>query len=742
MRWARFDRLRSAGALEPFRFWWLHIAALWALAVAQPLLDLIARNSDFLVAHQMNQAGVFGLTAVLVVLCPLLLIATIAGIRLVQRTASAVAVVVAVGILTALLAMQVGKRVSTHASLVIPAACILGVLCAVAYHRSSVVRAMGSTLSIAIVAVPLVFWLQPGVLPIVSARSGMSIFSGVQASASSDTPVVFVVFDEISLVSLLDAEAMIDPALFPNLADLASAGVWFRNATTVCDYTRWALPAIVTGRHPNPDAAPSGRDHPQSIFSLLAPTHEVVAIESVTDLCPDTVCARSEVPLGSRVTRLGRDLVVLFQHIVLTDDLTRRLPDLTTAWADFQAPEAANPRAAAARRAELRRLKGARPSRDSRMERINVLSQRIQQRDAGRSQLYFLHSMLSHTPHWLLPSGQIDSTRSATTALQWPTALPGKTPEPWSRDEWVVAQAYQRHLLQIGFVDAVVGRIISDLKAAQIYDRSLVIVLSDHGTAFRPGWPRRDLIPENAAEVMRIPLIVKLPAGSPVAVPGTYRRGAQNVNDRNVETIDLVPTIADVLGIRLPWPTDGRSLVDPAGKEPAVKTIFYDMARRRQDFDRAGPDLRPALRAKLEIFGGAENPYRVPKPARFGELVGQTAGDVPIVDGGCAVTVDYLSDFSRMDPDADRVPFEFGGQLDEGGLSNRLPYLAVSVNGTIRAVTRPWQNAPREWIATPPLDAWRSGANDVGVFRVDPAPSGLVLRRCTVREGRSHARQG
>ena len=115
---------------------------------------------------------------------------------------------------------------------------------------------------------------------------------------------------------------------------------------------------------------------------------------------------------------------------------------------------------------------------------------------------------------------------------------------------------------------------------------------------------------------------------------------------------------------------------------------------------------------------------------------------MPIVDGGCAVTVDYLSDFSRMDPDADRVPFEFGGQLDEGGPSNRLPYLAVSVNGTIRAVTRPWQNAPREWIATPPLDAWRSGANDVGVFRVDPAPSGLVLQRCTVREGRSHARQG
>ena len=73
-------------------------------------------------------------------------------------------------------------------------------------------------------------------------------------------------------------------------------------------------------------------------------------------------------------------------------------------------------------------------------------------------------------------------------------------------------KAHQRQMLQLGYVDAVIGRVIARLKAAGMYDRSLVIVLSDHGIAFRSGSPRRDFTEETAAQIMRIPLILKLPA--------------------------------------------------------------------------------------------------------------------------------------------------------------------------------------------------------------------------------------
>jgi Sulfatase len=720
------------------RLWWLHVAALWALSVAHPLLNLVGGNPDFLVAHGFGRAGVFGLAAALVLLGPLPLIAIVAAARLTHKSAGTIAVGVVVGALAALACMQIAKRLSPHAAIVIPVAAAGGILCAVSYTRHAFARTVASMLAVGIVAVPVAFWMQPDVFRILSARETVAAYDGGQpATPQQDIPVVVLVFDEISLVSLLDADAKIDPVLFPNLADLATAGVWFRNATTVSDYTRWALPAIVTGKVPRSEATPSARDYPQSLFTWLARSHDVVAVESVTDLCPDHVCSGSDRRLDTSVERVVRDLFVVYQHIVLPADLTRRLPDLATTWADFQRPDVTAVRRA--RQAERRRRRSA-PSPDKRVERIDMLTRRMQQ-PRSRPGLFFLHSMLSHTPHWLLPSGQIDSTRSTSSVFRLPVALPGRVPEPWPRDEWLMAHLYQRHLLQLGFVDRVIGRIMATLKAAKLYDRSLVVIMADHGATFRPGLPRRDFRPETAAEIMRVPLLMKLPAGSPARVAGTFRVDGQTVSDRNVELIDVVPTIAGVLGVRLPWSADGQSLVDGDAERPR-KTIFYDMARRREEFDRRGPDIGPALRAKLETFDGAANPSRVPRPPGFGELVGQPLDRVRVVDGGCAVSVENLAEFSRIDRDAGSMPFEVAGQLDPGFPTDRLPFLAVSVNGTIRAVTRAWQTAPGEWVATPPLDAWREGANSVDVFRVDESPAGLLLRRCTVRDGSSQGDRG
>ena len=43
------------------------------------------------------------------------------------------------------------------------------------------------------------------------------------------------------LISLLDADGRIDPALYPNFAALAGESRWFRNASAVAEYTSFAL---------------------------------------------------------------------------------------------------------------------------------------------------------------------------------------------------------------------------------------------------------------------------------------------------------------------------------------------------------------------------------------------------------------------------------------------------------------------------------------------------------------------
>jgi hypothetical protein len=124
------------------------------------------------------------------------------------------------------------------------------------------------------------------------------------------------------------------------------------------------------------------------------------------------------------------------------------------------------------------------------------------------------------------------------------------------------------------------------------------------------------------------------------------------------------------------------------------------MARRRREYDKRGPDLSSPLQDKLDTFGQSANPYWVPISPRFAGLIGEHTSRFRIADGDCAVAVDYLSDFSRMDRDAAVVPFEFAGQFKGRLPPEGPPFLAVSINGTVRAVTRGWRAAPRHWLAT------------------------------------------
>ena len=110
---------------------------------------------------------------------------------------------------------------------------------------------------------------------------------------------------------------------------------------------------------------------------------------------------------------------------------------------------------------------------------------------------------------------------------------------------------HQRHLLQVGFVDRLIGRLVDHLKEQGIYDEALLILTSDHGASYREGSPRRTFRKENAADIVLIPLFVKVP-GQESGV----------IRDRPVETVDILPTIASLLSIDMPFEVDGQSLID------------------------------------------------------------------------------------------------------------------------------------------------------------------------------------
>lgn len=138
----------------------------------------------------------------------------------------------------------------------------------------------------------------------------------------------------------------------------------------------------------------------------------------------------------------------------------------------------------------------------------------------------------------------------------------------------------QRYDGEVAFVDHQVGRVLDALEKSLFYDRTAIIVTSDHGEAFAEhGMIRHGF--ELWEELVRVPLIVRVPGVNPRHVQA--RRSA----------IDLAPTILDLSGVPLPAysPTDflsGSSLVPDllSAGEPPARPVFIDMAAGPNNQDR------------------------------------------------------------------------------------------------------------------------------------------------------------
>ncbi|MBP7569463.1 MAG: sulfatase-like hydrolase/transferase [Acidobacteria bacterium] len=692
----------------------LHLLGLWSVAVAQPLLDLLGKNPTFFIAHRADPFDVAALPAALVLVVPAALAAAIwaAGLLGGPRVRR-FAVAATVSLLAAAIVMLPVKQAGVQTWIVaMPLAAALGLAAGWAYLRSAAARTFATVLSVAVLVVPAVFLAQPGIRRLLSPppQPGTGEVSLRSGSPRPSSPVLLVVIDETPLLSLLDAEGLIDSTLYPNLAQLARDGVWFRNATAVSDDTRWAVPAILSARYPDPSLMPTQADYPHSLFTQLAGSHRLRVAESITRLCRFEACNPERPPFVERAAALADDLRILYLHRVLTDDLRRSLPELTADWARWGVAGAVERRQ---RRAE--RLQ----RRTNHLEIANEFARWIEP-DAGRPAFYYLHSLLPHSPWQWLPSGQRNATRA-------PILDAGVPDSPESA--WGVAQLYQRHLLQIGTVDLVIGRYLQRLEETGLYDRALIVVVADHGAAFQAGLPRREFRPETAAEIMRVPLLVKLPGGTP-GVPGTVEIKGERISDRNAETIDVAPTILDVLGLEPASPGDGASLLRPLSNDRPAKRIVFAGGTASQTYGASGPDVGPALAAKVNRFGGAGNPYRLPRPERFANLAGRPLSELDVQDSGVGAVVDQLSSFESFRPGRTRTPFDLSGRLTGLRTDGGVTWVAVGVNGVVRAVTRTWESEPDRWLATPPLDAWkRDHRNEVEIFVVGGDERSPVLRR-------------
>ena len=115
---------------------------------------------------------------------------------------------------------------------------------------------------------------------------------------------------------------------------------------------------------------------------------------------------------------------------------------------------------------------------------------------------------------------------------------------------------------EVAFTDAQIGRLSDRLRAAGQLDRTLIVILADHGEALGDhGEATHGLFAYEAT--LRIALIMAAPAIHPQVV------------DAPAAQADVLPTVLELLGVALPQQLDGRSLLGSIRGEGGVDPPTY-----------------------------------------------------------------------------------------------------------------------------------------------------------------------
>lgn len=690
------------------------VVGLWGLAVAQPLLDLYGRNGELFVAAGTPGGGIVAFAVTVTLVPPLLMAAlqTVAGLG--NRSAGRAVHTALTAALGGLLAATLVRRAGIDGTVVVLVlAASAGVALAWGERRSHALAGGLRYLALG----PLLFL---GALVFASPSSRLIWDGGAGAAAATTidepAPVVVVQLDELPLASLLGRDLTVNRARFPNFAALADEATWYPDATAIASETSLSVPSVVTGLVPDPDSLPTASDHPRSLFTLLGARYDLDVHEEVTTLCPASRCGAGDERTGSFSTLLT-DAAVVYGHVALPASLRARLPRVDQSWSGFvDGARVAEPSTTATATATASQADWADGEAFARGpagqgQDLQAVIDGVAASGADddpRPRLTYVHTLLPHGPWLMTPTDQQHSD---------PGPLLGLTTEStWSVEPVGVRQGLQRHLLQLGYTDLYLGRLVQGLKDAGVWDDALVVVAADHGVAFTSGQPLREPTDVTMSEIYDVPLFVKYP-----------HQTVGEIDARNARLIDVLPTIVDVLGIETDWVFDGRSLrgEPPADDDKPVVDVDATMPADR----RAG--LVEVVERNHRLLPYGDDWLSVARIEPYGDLIGVPVDQLVLGDPSPMSFFTYHP-MTAYDPASARSPVLRSGVLHLAGAEPPTTGL-ITMNGVVAGVavgfTRDGDDASYTGVISP--DFFTYGDNDLGLL-VPDQDGGRVFQQVTL----------
>src|SRR4051812_36712307 len=376
----------------------LHLGVVYALAVSQPLLNLLGNNADFFTSRQLSSGKVLWFALVVGLLIPLILYATDTVAGLISERVGWIVHLVLLFALTLLLTSQIARKIFEASVLAIVLAAVLAGVLTAFYARSEQLRSIVSLFS----PLPLIVLA----LFLFNTPAHKIVFPGSTAAANvtvnGHVPVVFVAFDEFTGTSLLGPDNKIDPKLFPNFAALAKDGRYYRNYTAAADETTRVMAGLMTGDMWHEHALPIAAEYPHNLFTLFGKDYRMRVSEEATDFCPVKLCHQS----GASSSSVFKDAGLVYLHQIAPKPLETKLTPVNETLGKFDADEklSSNDTTAAGvdnnrphgRDKILNELGGG--GRPARYEQwLRTIDGKVDRT------LYFKHVLLPHVPWQYLP---------------------------------------------------------------------------------------------------------------------------------------------------------------------------------------------------------------------------------------------------------------------------------------------------------------------------------------------------
>ena len=727
----------------------LALAGLTALVVVQPILELFGEEpAATFGVHRIEGNSILWFAVVVAMVPPLVLWLIGEAVRRFDEPLGERVHLATIAVLGLLFGVILAREISDAAVVNLLVGAVVGVGAALLYRRFEGIRSWVRILAAANLLFFVLFafssnatdWRASGAAAAVALepeRLEPVVTTPEGEEVEPTTPsVIMLVFDELPTQSILTADGGIDAVRFPNLAAFADDATWYRRHTTVNPFTQGAVPAILDGR--DPFGGSTWQDHPENLFSLLAGSHHLVVQEVLTRMCgfedchgdpvpppppgPDeddttattTTTVAPDRPQVDRSARWG-DLWSLtwdtwVERVRPTpgersegfDDFNEELTEAPT----DSTPTTVSPTTSTSTTTVPVHSEDGLTEEERRLDRFFATQIANQ---PGRHQLFldalqptdepvlgYLHLILPHQPWTLREDGTIYDLSEGRTDYAED-----------SDDPWPVRVFRQRHLLQAEYADRLLGTVLARLDEIDLYDDSVIVVVSDHGAAFLPGQSSRSLTDDNLASIVYSPLLIKAPGQT-----------AGEVDDQNVNITDIVPTVAELVGLRLPWETDGH----PAGSDAIAarggdKYIFdytdaFDytfLGTREFDDDEAFARLGTDL---FTPIGPDDDPVAGLYAGVPGDLL---IGQDPDDHFGPATGSASVADLERLrDPGTARWLGEIVGVVP--GTPDDAT-IVVAVNDEIVGVSPVYDrgNATDNFVVLLPADALTAAGNDIRI---------------------------